>query len=380
MCWGCFPLLFFFYLTHRRASQSRPTLTVDVIALRIRSSEETMSIDADSRRAATPGRVQEPNTAHCHAHLLPVIQPTIPPSTLLMADAFADLWSTAAPSTSAVTQKPRKLADLVPPTTPAQQPRPRNDVFSLLAASSSSSNANSRTSSPGIPSQTNLKQTGSKLAPASNGDAFSELLSDSFGNGPGSSEDLSMAERAARVEKEKREQVLNSKPQTVKNAQPSAWAGLDSLGSTHDFTPPPMQPTRQKQGDFDWIFDAPASTSSKPSSSKKPPAPAEEGDDWGLSDFGSNPTPPPVPSVPRQRATKPSNIWDFEDVESSDQLPPPPRRTNRPNSPGDDFDFGNREDGLLDNDSNDEDDILGSLSKPVSSVPPRRPGVSSWTY
>jgi hypothetical protein len=289
----------------------------------------------------------------------------------LMADSFADLWSTAAPSSSAP-QKPRKLNDLISSTTPAQQLRPQNDVFSLLAASNSSSNSNSRTSSPGITNHATLKSTSSTSAPPSNGDAFSALLSDSFGNGPASSGNLTMAERAAKVEKEKREKLLNSKQPPAKSAQPSAWVGLDSLGAA------PTLAKQTAQDDFDWIFDGPAPISSKstppPPPTKKPPALPDEDDDWGLSDFGSRPA--PAPSAPQQRAVKPSSIWDFEDVEPSRQPSPPPKKVNRPNSPGEDFDFGNREDGLLGNDSNDEDDVLGSLSKPVGSLPPRRSAVS----
>jgi hypothetical protein len=45
----------------------------------------------------------------------------------------------------------------------------------------------------------------------------------------------------------------------------------------------------------------------------------------------------------------------------------------RPNSPGTDFNFGDREDqgSLLDDASNNEDDILGILSKPVDAIPKR---------
>lgn len=294
-----------------------------------------------------------------------------------MADSFADLWSTAAPTNSAP-QKPRKLNDLISSTTPSQPTRAQNDVFALLAASNSSSNSNSRTSSPGIANQLRPQSNGPKPTPSSNGDAFSGLLSDSFGNGPASSGNLSMAEQAAKVEKERKDRLLDLSQQTATKTQSSAWSGLDSLGTTSTSTPPP-----QKQDDFDWIFDTPASTSFKPAppppSTKTPPVIADEDDDWGLSDFGSKLTPAPATSTPPQQAAKSSSVWDFEDVEHSNEPSPPPRKAVRPNSPGEDFDFGNREDRLLDNDSNDEDDILGSLSKPVSSVPARRPPVSSWT-
>jgi hypothetical protein len=305
--------------------------------------------------------------------------------TSVMADSFADLWSTAAPSNSAP-QKPRKLNDLISSTTPSQPARPQTDVFALLAASNSSSSSNSRATSPGIANQTRPPSNNPKPTPPSNGDAFSGLLSGSFANGPTSSGNLSLAEQAAKAEKERRDKLLNnSNQQATKKVQSPAWVGLDSLGATSTFTPPPKQATPQKQDEFDWLFDTPASTSSKPTPpplpTKKPPVIPDEDDDWGLSDFGSKPTPAPAPSAPRQQAAKPSSIWDFEDEEHPSQPSPPPRKkANRPNSPGDDFDFGNREDRLLDNDSGDEDDIIGSLSKPVGSVSPRRPPVSSCTY
>lgn len=297
-----------------------------------------------------------------------------------MADSFADLWSTAAPSNSAP-QKPRRLNDLISSTAPSQPPRPQTDVFALLAASNSSSNSNSRTSSPRIANQPNLKSNSPKPTPPSDGDAFSELLSGSFGNG--SSGNLSMAEQAAKAEKERRNKLLNSTEQATTKVQSSAWVGLDSLGAAPTFTPPPQQVTQQKPDEFNWLFDTPASTSSKPAppppSTKKPQVIPDEDDDWGLSDFGHKPTPAPAPSAPRQQATKPSSTWDLEDVDHTSLPSPPPRKVNRPNSPGDDFDFGNREDRLLDNDSNDEDDILG-FPKPAGSAPPRRPAVSLWIY
>ena len=191
-----------------------------------------------------------------------------------------------------------------------------------------------------------------------------------------------MAEQAAKAEKERKDRFLNLNQQAATKAQSSAWSGLDSLGTTSTFTPPQKQATHQKQEDFDWVFDTPAPTS-KPTPpsplTKKPPAIADEDDDWGLSDFVSKPTPVPPSSASQEEAAKPSSIWDLEDMDPSNQPSLPARKATRSNSPGEDFDFGNREDVLLDNDSNDEDGILGSLSKPVGSIPPERPSVSSYT-
>lgn len=290
-----------------------------------------------------------------------------------MADSFADLWSTAAPSNSAP-QKPRKLNDLISSTTPSQSIRPQNDAFSLLAVSNSSSNSNSRATSPGITNQPRPQSNSPKSSSPSNGDAFSGLLSGSFGNGQTGPGNLSMAEQAAKAEKEKRDRLLKLNQRAATKTQSSAWSGLDSLATTSTFTPP------RKQDDIDWVFDTPAPASSRPAPSPPPagePAViADEDDDWGLSDFGSKPTPAPKTFVPQRKAVKPPSIWDLEDVEPPTQPSPPSKKVTRPNSPGEGFDFGSREDRLLGNDSNDEDDILGSLSKPVSGVPPRRPPVS----
>ena len=187
-----------------------------------------------------------------------------------------------------------------------------------------------------------------------------------------------MAEQAAKAEKERKDRFLNLNQQAATKAQSSAWSGLDSLGST--FTPPQKQATLQKQDDFDWVFDTLASTSKPtppPPLTKKPPAIADEDDDWGLSDFVPEPTPAPSTSALQPKVAKPSSIWDLEDMDPSNRPSPPLGKATRPDSPGEGFDFGNREDVLLGNDSNDEDDILGSLSKPVGSIPPERPPVSS---
>ena len=303
-----------------------------------------------------------------------------------MGDSFDNLWSTAAPSNPlSLPQKPQKLNDLISSATTSSQPaRPHNDLFTLLAASNSSSNSNSRTSSPGTANQTNHKSSSPKLASPSDSDAFSGLLSDSFGNGTLASGNLSMAERAARVEKERRDKLLSSTKQPPTKPQSPAWVGLDSLGTTTpSFTPPAKQTTQQRKDDFDWLFDSPVPTSSKPPppppSTRTPPAIPDDDEEWGLSGFTTKPTAAPVPLTPQQQTANPSSIWDFEDVDHSNRPPPPPRRANRPNSPGEDFDFGSREDRLLGHDSNDEDDFLGSLSKPLSSVPARRPPVSSCT-
>jgi hypothetical protein len=277
-----------------------------------------------------------------------------------MADSFADLWSSAAPINS-TQQQPRRLGDhqITPPIQPR---RPQNDVFSLLAAPNSTSAT--RSNSPLISNGQSLQKNSTKPAGSStNGDAFSSLLSDSFTNTT-SNTNMTMAERAAKVEREKMELLLNQQESIKTRGSP--WRGLDSLGNTSAFTLKPSG-TSQEGHDDDWIFDAPAVAKRSPaSSSKSPPIPQhniENDNDWGLSEFSSAPTPPT--SKP---AAASQLLWDLDET---NRRPSPPRRQET-NSPGD-FDFGDREDRLLGDDSNDEDDVLGVLSKPADSIPRHSP-------
>jgi hypothetical protein len=267
-------------------------------------------------------------------------------------DSFADLWSSATPANKV--SQPRKLGDHTPV---IQQPRqPQFDSFSLLAGSSS--NTTSRLNSPPI---LNGQSNGKKpVNPVLNGDAFSGLLSDSFASSQ-NGENMTIAQRAAKAEREKGELLL--KQQQKQFAQASAWNGLDSLDSSSAFSTKPS-PSPQPQDDVDWIFDEPPST--KPPSKPSAPLSHTDDDDWGLSDFVSAPT----PQKSRGVSKNPQSLWDLDDqFPSHSSLST--RQSSRSNSPGD-FDFGNREDGLLDDNSNDEDDVLGILGKPADN-PPRAP-------
>ena len=203
------------------------------------------------------------------------------------------------------------------------------------------------------------------------GDAFSSLLVGSLGDSSRNGANMTIAERAARVEKERREN-LQKHHQTV-NMQASAWDGLDTLAGSS----PSAQPTttiHPVEDDDDWGFASTAPTRTTSQNPSVPPPhsrpPAEE-DDWDLGDFSStsapkshSPVPPPLPA--RSQA-----IWDLDPFSSppaeSNPSPSPPLRSQTPG----DFDFGDREDRLLDDDSQDEDDILGVLSKPVDAIPKR---------
>lgn len=268
-----------------------------------------------------------------------------------MTDSFADLWSSAAPANS-TQQQPRKLGDHQ--LTPSIQPRkPQNDAFSLLAAPNSLSGT--RSSSPLISNGQSSQNNGIKpVSSSSNGDAFSSLLSESFANTTNAK--MTIAERAAKVEQEKIESLV--KQQESVNTRGSPWRGLESLDST-SAVGQKLSATSQNGFDDEWIFDAPViAKHSQASSSRSPPVlqqHIDDDNDWGLSDFTSAPTPQTSKSATVSRL-----LWDLDETH---RTPSPPRR-QQTNSPGD-FDFGDREDRLLDDDSNDEDDVLGVLSKPT---------------
>lgn len=191
--------------------------------------------------------------------------------------------------------------------------RPQQDVFALLS-STGPSNASSRSITPAL-----QKSTTPKPAPSiDGGDAFSGLLSGSLA--ASNNTRMTIAERAAQAERQKLE-ILRRQPTTVHTQDSSGtWAGLDSLETGF----PSIAPSVTSSNTDNLLGDD---------------------DDWG---FGIAP------------------------VTKSQHVSLPPERTN---SPGD-FDFGNRENALLDDDSDEEGNILGELSKPVDSIT-KRPAPSA---
>lgn len=298
-----------------------------------------------------------------------------------MSDSFADLWNATAPSKPTQPTQARTLGSI----TPAAQPprKPTYDAFSALAASSSSSTRSSTPSYVSSPPLTKAGSTGSvplvggarpvQKANSSGGDAFSDLLSGTI-TSTSNGANLTIAQRAALANKQRLGQPTVSQHNPAgSKAVDSAWAGLDTLGAssfsssrTTSTSPKPPQPQE------DWLFDSvPASISKSPASK---PQPAQDKDDWGLDDFISK----PAPSRPSQTTSQSQSLWDIDEFASPSPadargISPTPQN-GRSSTPGS-FDFGDREDGLLDDQFGDEDDILGVLSKPVQSKPPK-PAVS----
>ncbi|KAG6830423.1 hypothetical protein H0H87_008171 [Tephrocybe sp. NHM501043] len=279
-----------------------------------------------------------------------------------MSDSFADLWKSSAPIKP--TPSPQKLGSAPGNAVPK---RPQHDVFSMLS-SAGSSNPSSRSMSPafsGVSSQRTTPNPATK--PVSNGgDAFSNLLSGSLAAGTSGNSRQTMAEKAAEAERQKLES-LRRHQQSVKPTTSSAWEGLDSLAKPSAQSAPALA---AKPGnallDDDWGFNAFASqpvsrgAPTKTASSPVPAVSSEDTDEDWLGDFGHQPISQSQPQA-----------FDSSRQDFRDDLPPPLPARRRADSL-EDFDFGNREDALLGDDSNDEDDILGALSKPVDAIPKRR--------
>jgi hypothetical protein len=285
-----------------------------------------------------------------------------------MSDPFANLWSSSAPSKP----QPQKLTAAT-----TGNRRPQQDVFALLS-STGSSTSSSRSITPGAAVQ--KKPTTHKPNPGAGGlgeDAFSGLLSGSLASSNNSR--MTIAERAAQAERQKLEGLRKQHHAVTTQASSGTWAGLDSL--VNSSSPAAVNssglstnPDSLLGGD-DWGFDsAPASKSTPPIVHPEiiPAPPIDDGQDWSLDDFGIPATRVLAqPTAHHSASTKPKLIWDLDDIasqsSSSKLMSSPPERTN---SPGD-FDFGNRENPLLADDSDHEGDILGVLGKPVDSIPKR---------
>ncbi|ESK97759.1 uba ts-n domain protein [Moniliophthora roreri MCA 2997] len=296
-----------------------------------------------------------------------------------MSDSFADLWNTTTPAKSNLSAQ--SLASLSKTTTTSStinnSTRRQNDLFSQLSSVSPSSSRSvtpgSNTSKPLSPPPATTSKVGS------GGDAFSGLFSSSNGLGSGqSTANMTMAQRAAQAEKEKREKLLQE--QAARKKEASAWEGLDSLGGSGMMNRTSSTNSNSfADEDDDWGFGSTAKASafsqnksSAPSPSPRPkssvnlPTPAKsstpipDDDDWGLGNFGSSSASKPANSpAPASSNSKPQgSLWDLD---AFNDIPP-----SRIDSPGKDFDFGDREDGPV---GFQDDDILGDLGKPVDTIP-----------
>lgn len=261
-----------------------------------------------------------------------------------MGDSFADLWNSSAPLKPS--EPARKLG--ASPAPSSSVPRPKFDAFAILTASGSSSSS-SRSQTPSSKPAVVAQRSNGGVATTTSGDAFGDLLSGSFARGSSGSK-LTIAEKAAKA----RTQVIQQPTAPIHNS--TAWAGLDSLAGATSFSSSQTSESKSSGIDDDWPFDSSTSSTyvksasalksstvsrQKPSSEAGPELPSQGKSLWDLEDFTSSP-------AQDQGITSP--VQDFT----------PPRS----GTPGD-FDFGDRENALLDDDSGSDNDILGDLSRPV---------------
>ncbi|THV07683.1 hypothetical protein K435DRAFT_959749 [Dendrothele bispora CBS 962.96] len=291
-----------------------------------------------------------------------------------MSDSFADLWSSTAPSKPTAPQKLGSIQSQQPQS--ATNRRPQNDLFAQL---SSTSGPPSRTMTPSYTASTSPKPPTLN----SSGDAFASLFSSDSGLSGKSSQNMTIAERAAEADRKRREQFLKSQNQQVQSSGSKAndaWAGLDSLGGGFGGKTS-IQATSSL--DDDWGLGSSTTVSTNPAKSVS--ANPANGDDSGLEGFSSSkPTPPQL----KAQASSGGSFWDMDEFTSS---PIPPQRRSppgrKPDTPSNDFDFGSREDqddllgdfGSLPRETKatatatpSEDDILGALSRPVDELQKER--------
>ncbi|KAI0000040.1 hypothetical protein BJV77DRAFT_1058310 [Russula vinacea] len=262
-----------------------------------------------------------------------------------MGDSFADLWNTSAPLKPS--EPPRKLGASPAPSSVA--PRPKYDAFTMLAASGSISSGPRSLTSSSNSAVLAQRSNGSVATPS--GDAFGDLLSGSFGSSSSSAK-LTIAEKAAKA----RSQVIQQPAVPLHNA--TAWAGLDSLAGGTSFSSSQASRSTSAGIDDDWPFDSSTSSIHAESTSALDPST----DDWGLEDFVSRPTPSGKATLePSSQGNGSGRHCVCEDVSHP-----------RSGTPGD-FDFGDRENALLDDDSGSDDDILGGLGRPAHERPSERP-------
>ncbi|KAH9077009.1 hypothetical protein EDB83DRAFT_2347748 [Lactarius deliciosus] len=227
-----------------------------------------------------------------------------------MSDSFADLWSSSAPVKPS--QPARKLG--ASPVPPPGALRPKYDAFALLAASASTT-PSPRSLTPSAPTA---------VAQKSNGWCSDEYL-----------------RRRRNKQRGLTREVIQQPP--IPPQTSSAWAGLDSLAGGTSFSSSLQHKPATPEADDDWIFG-----------STTTPAPMPSNDDLGIEDF----------AFPFQSLQTTLSLRDRHRIPSpASNLPP-----SRSDTPGD-FDFGDRENALLDDDSGSDDDILGDLGKPARVQP-----------
>ena len=287
-----------------------------------------------------------------------------------MSDSFADIWASSAPTNPNPQQPQKKVGAAVP------QRRQQYDAFSILSASQPSSR-------PVANNQLSDRQGKQRQVTSHGRDAFGDLLPSSLDAAAASRNparvNMTMAERAVLAQKANQS---NTPSALIEPASSSAslWDGLDALARPKTASPRPpasIQGDTSTRDSFDFGFGS--FSGAVPTTTPPPNNASIENDDWGLHEFTSESRSLSAPTKPAA-GKQPTTLWDLGEFGSSEprtsqlQSQAPSRTvTGTP----DDFDFGDREDGLLGGDNSDaedtfnihsehpEHDILGDLGKPV---------------
>ena len=286
-----------------------------------------------------------------------------------MSDSFSDLWNISAPLPAK--PKPQTLAAAASSPAFGQGTTSKKaDVFSLLAAPSSSSSVSNINTGSGAPRSrpitpsTILRSHGSTPIPSQptkkdNGDAFADLLSGSSTTTRSGSAGMTLAARLAMEAEEnnRRHRTTTLGVQSHKSSD-EAWAGLDSLegGTIHLKT----NPSNVKvDDDDDWGFGsvAQSSVSIQPKIiNPKPSAfipttksPSTSKTLWDLDGFSSSIRPTTTAAPPPASSSSSGSYLKTQSLpvsRSTSRLSNSSSQTHqlKVDSPDMDFDFGSRED------------------------------------
>ncbi|KZT60820.1 hypothetical protein CALCODRAFT_522908 [Calocera cornea HHB12733] len=192
----------------------------------------------------------------------------------------------------------------------------------------------------------------------------------SFGGSAAASSNLSLADRQAKMEQERKEKERKLEEQI--KAQGAFW---DRFGGDDLLSPTPAPAASTSRVSTPAL--EPMRPSPIPKAATKPTTPGSNGFD--LLDFDSLGA--PTSSAPASSAVSPAaaaalDPFDFDALDkptsSSSSLSVPKGPSPRSTTPGS-FDFGDREDNGWHEHDEDEDDILGALSRPVTERSRREP-------
>jgi hypothetical protein len=269
-----------------------------------------------------------------------------------MADSFADIWASSAPTNPNPQQPQKKVGATVP------QRRQQYDAFSILSASQPSSR-------PVANNQLSDQQGKQRQATSHGRDTFGDLFASSLDGAAASRNparvNMTMAERAVLAQKAKQNNTASTQIKPAASST-SLWDGLDALARPKTASPRPptsIQGSASARDSLDFEFGS--LSGAAPATSPPLNKTSIENDDWGLHDFTSESRSVPAPTK-LATGKQPTALWDLGPSEqrTSQSQPQVPSRavTGTPS----DFDFGDREDALLGGDNSDAEDTFNIRS------------------